>query len=86
MLSRWIFFAGGRPPHDFVVSKPDGEQVWHWKCAKETQQQLDGQIIEPGELMEFTGEWEQVNRRGEPCRPAPTWCVEFWTWITLRNS
>ena len=30
------FYLGGRPPHDFVVSTPDGEQVWHWKCAKFT--------------------------------------------------
>ena len=30
------FYLGGGPPHDFVVSTPDGKQVWHWMCAKFT--------------------------------------------------
>ncbi len=63
------FVTGGRPPHDFVVSTPDGDQVWHWKCGKVVQQPLDGQVLEPGEEMEFTGEWEQVDNRGEPVPP-----------------
>ena len=63
------FFTGGRPPHDFVVSTLDGEQVWHWKCAKIIQQPLDSQTLEPGEEMEFTGEWEQVDNRGEAVPP-----------------
>ena len=63
------FYTGGRPPHDFVVTTPDGEQVWHWKCAKIILLPLDGQILRPGEVLEFTGEWEQVNNRGEPVPP-----------------
>ncbi len=60
---------GGRPPHDFVVSTPDGEQVWHWKCAKITLLPLDSKTLEPGEELEFVGEWEQVDNRGEPVPP-----------------
>ena len=63
------FFTGGRPPHDFVVSTPDGEQVWHWMCAKFTLSILDIKTLEPGEEVEFTGEWEQVDNRGEPVPP-----------------
>ena len=63
------FLTGGRPPHDFVVFTPDGEQVWHWKCAKIIQLPLDNQTLQPGEEMEFTGEWEQVDNRGEPVPP-----------------
>ena len=63
------FVTGGRPPHDFVVSTPDGEQIWHWKCAKIIQQPLDSRSLEPGEKLEFTGEWEQVDNRGEPVPP-----------------
>ena len=63
------FVTGGRPPHDFVVSTPDGEQVWHWLCAKIILLPLDSQTLEPGEVMEFTGEWEQVDNRGEPVPP-----------------
>ena len=60
---------GGVPPFDFVVSTPDGEQVWHWKCAKITLLPLDSKNLEPGEELEFTGEWEQVDNRGEPVPP-----------------
>ena len=60
---------GGRPPFDFEVSTPDGEQVWHWMCGKITNQPMDGKTLEPGEELEFVGEWEQVDNRGEPVPP-----------------
>ena len=60
------FLLGGRPPYDFEVSTPDGEQVWHWKCGKTTLHPLDGKTLEPGEELEFMGEWEQVDNLGEP--------------------
>ena len=40
------FSLGGRPPYDFVVSTPDGEQVWHWKCGKITNLPLDSESLE----------------------------------------
>ena len=63
------FVLGGRPPYDFEVSTPDGEQVWNWKCGKIIDQPLDGKTLEPGEELEFVGEWEQVDNRGEPVPP-----------------
>ena len=63
------FVLGDRPPFDFVVSTADGEQVWNWKCAKIINQPLDGKTLEPGEGLEFVGEWEQVDNRGEPVPP-----------------
>ena len=60
---------GGRPPYDFEVSTPDGEQVWNWECGKIIDQPLDGKTLEPGEELEFVGEWEQVDNRGEPVPP-----------------
>ena len=63
------FFLGGRPPFDFVVSTADGEQVWHWKCAKITLLPLDSKTLEPGEDLEFVGDWEQVDNRGESVSP-----------------
>lgn len=63
------FSLGGRPPYDFVVSTSGGEQVWHWKCAKITLLPLDSETLDPGEELEFVGEWEQVNNRGEPISP-----------------
>ena len=63
------FVLGDRPPFDFVVSTADGEQVWNWKCGKIIEQPLDGKTLEPGEELEFVGEWEQVDNRGEPVPP-----------------
>ena len=63
------FYLGGRPPHDFVVSTPDGEQVWHWKCAKIIQLPIDSNSLEPGDELEFAGEWEQVDNQGERVPP-----------------
>ena len=63
------FFTGDRPPHDFVVTTSDGEEVWHWQCAKIILFPLDRKTLEPGEELEFTGEWEQVDNRGKPVPP-----------------
>ena len=63
------FYLGGTPPHDFVVSTPEGEQVWHWMCAKFTLSIMNIKTLEPGEEVELTGEWEQVDNRGEPVPP-----------------
>ena len=63
------FYLGGRPPHDFVISTPSGEQIWHWKCARITLSVLDIETLEPGGELEFVGEWEQVDNRGEPIPP-----------------
>ena len=63
------FVLGGRPPYDFEVSTPDGEQVWHWKCGTIIEEPLDGKTLEPGEELEFVGEWEQVDNRGGPVPP-----------------
>ena len=63
------FHTGGRPPHDFMITTADGEEVWNWKCAKIILGPLDGRVLRPGEELEFTGEWEQVDNRGEPVPP-----------------
>ena len=54
------------PPHDFIITTADGEEVWNWQCARVRQLPLDGGTLLPGEKLEFVGEWEQVNSRGEP--------------------
>ena len=63
------FFTGGRPPHDFVVTTANGEEVWNWQCAKIILLPLDRRTLQPGEELEFTGEWEQVDNRGESVPP-----------------
>ncbi len=63
------FYLGGGAPYDFVVSTPDGDLVWHWKCAKGFLLPLGSATLRPGEEIEFTAEWEQVDHRGEPVPP-----------------
>ena len=60
---------GGRPPQDFLVSTPDGDPVWNWKCGGITLSALDGETLEPDEELEFIGEWEQVDNLGVPVPP-----------------
>lgn len=62
-------FIGGTPAHDFVITTFDGEQIWRWMCARITLQALSGETLEPGEELAFTGEWEQVDNRGQPVPP-----------------
>ena len=63
------FYTGGRPPYDFVVTTADGEEVWNWQCGRIRELPLDGRTLQTGEELEFTGEWEQVDHRGEPVPP-----------------
>ncbi len=64
-----VSFHTGVSPHNIVVTTPGGEQVWHWKCAKIFPAPLITETLNPGQTMEFTGEWEQVDNRGEPAPP-----------------
>ena len=58
------FFRGGRPSHNFVISEPDGTEVWHWLCGKIRHLPLDRATLQPGESLEFSGEWGQVDNQG----------------------
>ena len=64
-----VSFHTGVSPHNFVITTPDGEQVWDWKCAKIFPDPLITETLDPGQTLEYTGEWEQVNNRGEPAPP-----------------
>ena len=66
-----VTYSHGRPPYDFdlVVSTSGGELVWYWKCGKIWPASLHYRTMEPGEEVEFTGDWEQVDNRGEPVPP-----------------
>ena len=60
------FFTGGWPPHDFIITTADGEEVWNWQCARVRALPLIENTLLPGQKLEFVGEWEQVDSRGEP--------------------
>ena len=63
------FILGGGPPHDFIVVTTDGEYVWHWECAAARILPIRLWSLDPGEKLQYTGEWQQVNYKGEPVPP-----------------
>jgi len=60
---------GGRPAYDFVVTKPDGMEVWSWLHGQVIQDILELKTLNPGEELEFAAEWEQVDNEGNPVPP-----------------
>lgn len=59
----------GDPPHDFVVTTPDGEGVWYWTCGKFLLAVGITDTMKPGATRVFTGSWEQVSNHGEAVSP-----------------
>ena len=49
----------GRPPHDFVVTSPDGAEVWRWSRGQAVQQILGLVALSPGQELELTAAWPQ---------------------------
>jgi hypothetical protein len=60
---------GGRPPYDFVVTKQDGIEIWRWSHGQAIQAILEVRTLNPGEELEFTTEWQQLDNAGAPIRP-----------------
>lgn len=57
---------GGRPAHDFIVTKPDGTEVWSWRHGQVVQQILQILTLLPGEELEFTAQWDQKDNDRKP--------------------
>jgi hypothetical protein len=55
---------GGRPCYDFIVSKPDGTEVWRWSRGQVVQDILELKTLQAGEELEFAGEWKQRDNDG----------------------
>ena len=63
------FILGGGLHHDFVITTPDGEPVWHWSCGRLGTLQIWSKSLEPRENLQYMAEWEQVDYKGEPVPP-----------------
>ncbi|MDP3063005.1 MAG: BsuPI-related putative proteinase inhibitor [Chloroflexota bacterium] len=61
-------FAGA---YEFVVARPDGTEVWRWRCGRIFLSILTPKTLKPGEELEFVGEWEQVDNDGTAVPPGP---------------
>jgi hypothetical protein len=60
---------GGRPAHDFIVTKPDGTEVWRLSHGGVIQDILDQKNLNPGEELVFVAEWHQQDNEGRPVPP-----------------
>lgn len=56
----------GRPAYDFVVTGPDGTEVWSWLRGQAIEKILEQKILNPGEKLEFAAEWQQLDNQGKP--------------------
>ena len=60
----------GYYPHDnFIIRTAAGRPVWHWLCGAIRLLPVHYYYLAPGEVLEFVGEWDLVNNRGEPVHP-----------------
>jgi hypothetical protein len=64
-------FLGGSPPTDFIVTRSDGTEVWNWRGQEENRVPLAivGSPVQPGEILEWTEEWAQVDNSGVAVPP-----------------
>jgi hypothetical protein len=62
-------YLGGNVPYDFVVSKPNGTEVWRWLASQVIQPLLELKTLDGGEELKFEGEWDQRNNEGQPVSP-----------------
>jgi len=60
---------GGRPAYDFVVTGPEGTEVWRWSHGQFNQAILQLTTLKPAKELEFTGEWSQLDNDGNPVPP-----------------
>jgi hypothetical protein len=55
---------GGKPAYDFIVTRPDGAEVWRWTHGQVRQDILESRTIEPGREVVFKAEWPQRDNEG----------------------
>jgi Intracellular proteinase inhibitor len=58
----------GQPPHDFVVTRTDGTELWRWSRGEVVRDVLELKTFQAGEEVLFEAEW---NQRGNDGRPLP---------------
>jgi Intracellular proteinase inhibitor len=66
---------GGQPPHDFVVGRADGEELWRSSKGQVIQDVLELKTLRPGQKLVFEADWSQHDNEG---RPLPPGTYELW--------
>jgi hypothetical protein len=60
---------GGRPAYDFIVTTPEGVEVWRWTHGAIILEILEVKTVMPKGELRFTAEWNQVDNKGVPVPP-----------------
>jgi hypothetical protein len=60
---------GGNPAYDFVVTRPDGAEVWRWSHGQVRQEILESRTLEPGGEVVFRAEWLQRDNEDNVVPP-----------------
>jgi hypothetical protein len=60
---------GGQPPHDFVVTRTDGKELWRWSKGHVVQDVLESKTLRPGQELVFEADWNQHDDAGRPLPP-----------------
>lgn len=63
----------GRPAYDFVVTLPDGTEVWRWLHEQAILEILAIVPLKPAEQREFSAEWTQRDNAGAAVPPGTYW-------------
>jgi hypothetical protein len=74
-------FLDGRPPHDFIVTRVDGTQVWRAFDGQAREDVLEVRTLPPGQDLRWHAEWNRRDNHGEPIPPG-TYLVD----ATLRTE
>lgn len=61
------------PAYDFIVMQEDRE-IWRWSYGKPILKGSEQKTLAPGEVLEFTEEWDQRDSKGNPI-PSGTYAV-----------
>jgi hypothetical protein len=57
--------VGNGQAFDLIVSTPDEREIWSRMHGRGIPLNLQYRILAPGEVFEFSDEWEQLNNWGE---------------------
>lgn len=59
----------GYAPYDFIVTTPDGTEVWRWSYGKVFPLAATSLTLQPEEVKEYSETWDQLDNEGYPASP-----------------
>jgi hypothetical protein len=65
-MSKVLNLEVGYAPYDFIVTTPDGAEVWRWSYGKAFPLVTRPLILQPNEVKEFSETWDQLDKEGYP--------------------